>query len=175
MKKYQQRPGYKFCGGPCQREKSVAEFAKDSTNDDGLQRWCKECRKARSLAKKKNLLDGCIEKLDEKLLLAVAQAGRGGTTLPHQVQALEVFLQMMGGINGFMAYYAANLHATRPGSDARTKILNKILSVIQDCSDDAKVSKPRHLMSDEELEASVNERLNKLKVITVEPDVRESA
>lgn len=170
-------PQLKFCGGPCQKQKPIEAFARQSDKPDGRKPWCKQCLKERKLAQKKKQLDYALEHIDERALATLSQAKPGGTNLPHQVQALESIMSLIGGVQGFALLFAANMAATNPGSETRSRILNKVLSAIQLCSDDAKVAKPRHLMSDEELDAAINERMNRLRIHQViEPEsVRESA
>ncbi len=142
--------GGRKCKGPCQRELELEDFDRDSSKPDGYKAWCKDCRKVDQRSEAKSDIDKAIENLDAKALLLIKGAA-GGTNLPHQTEALEKIVEILGGVGGFAAYYVGNIVAADPGSVTRERMLNKILSAIQLCSDDAKVQKPRHLMSDEEL------------------------
>jgi hypothetical protein len=163
----------KQCGGPCQLEKPREEFDLDASKADGRRNWCKECRKDKKLAKARKGIDALLENVDASVLATLSVAPIGGTNLPHQVQALEGIIGLLGGVDGFNLVYVANLMATTPGSETRSRILNKILAAIQLCSDDAKVSKPLNACSEEELDARLKEQV--IRIAQVPPDARESA
>lgn len=170
--------GMKQCGGPCLQLLGLDEFDADNSKPDGKKTWCKHCR-AEQEEKKKDIqtresLTKLFDKMDASVLLSMGDEYGGGTNIPHQVQGLEVVIELMGGIRGFAMQYVAHMLATPPGSAMRQKALDKIWQLIMQCSDEGKVSKPRELMSDEELEADLNKRA--LKLHTINPsDIRESA
>lgn len=168
--------GLKQCRGPCHKVLAFEEFDRDESKPDKYKAWCKECRKARREAKTKSSLDETLAKIDDNLLAALRDSQPGGTNIPHQVQALEEIMSLLGGASGFAMYYTGTMLAAPPGSQTRERMLNKLLALVQSCSDDGKVSKPRELMTDEELEASIKQRAQRLGLGIIEPtDVRESA
>lgn len=170
-------PDIKKCRGPCQLERPRAEFDDDNGKADGKKGWCKECRKERALAKKENQFREVLENMDLSLLESLANARPGGTNLPHHFQVLESITALFGGVQGFAMYWNATFLAAPPGSQTRERMLTKMLGAYQAASDDGKVSKPRELMSKEELEASVQERLKRLRVApdTIDGEAREAS
>lgn len=164
----------KLCRGPCQMSKVLDQFDKDRSKPDGHKDWCKECRKKRDVRAGEDAITQAIMDLDDELLARVAGSPTGGTNLPHQVQAMEAILARLGGVEGLATYAVANMLAAPPGSQMREKFLSKIISLIQTCSDDGKVSKPRDLMSDEELKQMTEARMKRLGLIVEAVDVREA-
>jgi hypothetical protein len=170
----------KQCGGPCHKWLPDEYFDKDETKADGLRTWCKKCRskKAEHKAKQQASKDVAkiMEGIEAPVLATLRDTRGGGTNLPHQTQALERIIQLLGGLDGFAAFYVANILAAPPGSIIRERMLNKILAAIQLVSDDARVSKPRGQMSDEELAARIGKYgMKVLNGEVVDGDVRREA
>jgi hypothetical protein len=157
----------KVCSGPCQGCKPEDEFDRDDSKPDGLRTWCRQCRKERRDAVEDEAEGDAIRKMilsmDHTVLARLSEVNSdGGTNLPHQVQALECILQRLGGVEGFATYYVAQLIGSPVGGGIREKMLSKIWSAIQSCSDDGKVEKPRDAMSDEELLAITSARMKRM-------------
>lgn len=155
-------PDIKFCEGPCQTEKPIEEFDLDSSKRDGYKAWCKDCRKERRQESASEAVQLAVEHLDSNALAALREMQPGGGNMPPPVIAIERILQLLGGVNGFAMFYVGNMLAAQPGGQVRQRMLEKILVAIQTNAADPRVSKPRHLMSDEELEAEKQERLTRL-------------
>lgn len=172
--------GVKQCGH-CQERLPLDDehFDRDSSRPDGYRSWCKKCRSERKQAEvehnTKDALQQLMERMDANVLATLSGAPTGGTNLPHQVQSLEQIVSLLGGVRGFAMQFVACLQAAPPGSAVRASMLKKVMEAIQLCSDDAKVSKPRELMSDEELAASVEQRIKRLRIAPIDGEARESA
>jgi hypothetical protein len=168
-------PDLRQCTGPCQQRLTKDRFDKDASKADGLKAWCKECRRNKREAERDKQISQVLGDLDAATLVQLASAPSGGSALPHQVQALEAVMQLFGGVNGFANMYVANILAAPPGSQARQRALDKVWTAIQMCSDDAKVSKPREQMTDEELDQVTRERMKRMGIVIDATDVRETA
>lgn len=170
-------PDRKQCRGPCQQELPREAFDVDSGKPDGLKSWCKQCRQAKRKHAAGVSLGDFLARVDDRVLASLRGTQPGGTNLPHQVQALEAILALFGGIQGFAMYYTANCLAAPPGSQTRERALSKVIGMIEACSDSGKVSKPRELLTDEELDALIDERAARLRLAqhTIEGVARESA
>jgi hypothetical protein len=153
---------YKQCSGPCQQLLGREEFDTDNTKSDGLRSWCKQCRKKKELAAEFDQITKVVQSIEGPILATLGQAQTGGTNIPHQLQVIEGIVSLMGGIDGFVAFYVAQIMAAPPGGVIRERMLNTVWRAIQLTSDDARVQKPRHLQSDEELEAQLQTRLKLL-------------
>ena len=53
---YKNKPGFKTCT-KCKIEKSIEEFGKSNRDKDGLQDWCRECKKKNHLDHKEEIPD----------------------------------------------------------------------------------------------------------------------
>lgn len=149
----------KRCTGPCQQMLARAEFDADESKADGLRSWCKQCRKKKAEVKEQQEIIEIVQNIEAPVLATLSEVQTGGTNLPHRVEALERIISLLGGLNGFAAFYVSQIIAAPPGGVVRERMLNRVLSAIELSSDDAKVSKPRHLMSDEELDARFQAQL----------------
>lgn len=166
----------KHCFGPCQQMLNREEFDADSSKSDGLRSWCKQCRKKKEISNEFEQIAKVVQSIEAPILATLGSAQSGGTNIPHQLQVIEGIVGLMGGIDGFVAFYVAQIMAAPPGSQIRERMLNTIWRAIQLTSDDARVQKPRHLQSDEELEAQLNTRLKLLVAPMMEKvDDRRSA
>ena len=170
-------PKTKRCG-KCQRElpRTNDHYDADASKPDGFRQWCKMCRKGKREAVRAREIEKAVGNADLSLLLkqAVVRADAellkhigvhpdGGPTMPHTMQALESFMSMFGGLHGFTTYYMAQLIAADPGGTVKQKMLSEITSLIKECSDDAKVGKPPEMMTDDEFEAEVQKRQDRMK------------
>lgn len=166
---------HRVCQGPCQRMLPVDDFDKDRSKPDGYKSYCKTCRAAKRQAKQldemQSEIEKAVQKMDAEAILKIRRAA-GGTNLPHQVEALEAIMSLVGGVGGFAAFYVSCMLAAPAGSPIRSKMLDKLLNMIQLCSDDARVEMPDHLKSTEELRENAIKLLG-LKVI--DGQVREIA
>lgn len=164
------------CRGPCQQVLDVNEFDVDKDKVSGRKAWCKACRARKKAANNISDAEQIVASIDGTVLAQLKQASVGGTMLPHQIQALEAIMQLIGGVDGYAMLWAQTFTAAPPGSQTRERMLANLHKAIQACSDDGKVSKPRELMSDDELQASIDEKMKRLGLRTVDAnDVRESA
>ena len=152
-------PETKVCTGPCQQTLDRDEFDVDQSKSDGLRSWCKQCRKNKEAAVEMDQIATTVQNIEAPILATLGQAQSGGTNIPHQLQVIEGIVSLMGGVDGFVAFYVAQIMAAPPGGVIRERMLNTIWRAVQLTSDDARVQKPRHLQSDEELESQLNNRL----------------
>jgi hypothetical protein len=165
----------KLCGGPCQLAKTLDNFDRDRSKPGGYKSWCKECRKKRDASEGEDVIARAVNELDMELLARVAGAPIGGSNMPHQVKLMETILARLGGVEGMATLAVANMLAAPPGSQQRERFLSKVISLVQACSGDGKVSKPRELMSDEELKADTDKRMERLGLVVDAINVREAS
>lgn len=156
----------KFCG-KCQKElpKNRDFFDRDEGKEDGFKNWCKTCRKERrDLAKAKEASE-LIETLSKSVLANLADAKPGGTTIPHVAEIYQNVMALLGGVQGYSMLLAANLIAAPPGGQVRQRTLSDIAKMGMAVSDSNKVSMPSELMSDEDLEAELKRREERMKIL----------
>lgn len=171
--------GNKVCP-KCGDTLPLAEFDVDRSKPDGHKSWCKTCRATSELEKNnqkivrnQDAMQELFARIDGEALLSLSIAVSGGTNVPHQIQALEEIIALFGGVKGFALHFVATYQAAAPGSATRERMLLKLLTAIQVASEGGGVSKPRELMSDEELEAAAREHALRIAKDTL--DIRDSA
>jgi len=163
----------------CNLDLLVEDFDVDQSKPDGRKTHCKTCRSLEP----KQLISDTNAALREFFLrmdagvLANLSAVESGTTnnIPHKIQFLEEVLARIGGVGTLATLYVANMQAAAPGSAIKQRMLDKLVSAIFLCSDDGKVSKPRELMSDEELNAAAFQHAIRIAQDTIPVDAKETA
>ena len=162
----------------CNNNLLIEDFDVDQTKVDGRKSVCKTCR---SLDSRQEVVDTNVKlkeflmRMDVGVLDNLAASDPGGTNVPHRIQFLEETIALIGGVRGLAMMYVANLQASNVGSAQKQRMLDKLVTLISDCSDDGKVSKPREMMSDEELEAAAMQRAIRIAQDTIPQNVKESA
>lgn len=159
----------------CNLSLLVEDFDVDASKPDGRKSHCKTCRSLepkKLIADTNRALSEFLQRMDAGVLANLSGSEPGGTLVPHRVQFLEEVLALLGGVRGLAMQYVANMQAANPGSAIKQRMLDKLVQAIHLSSDDGKVSKPREMMTDEELA----QRAVKLAGFTVvDGDVKESA
>jgi hypothetical protein len=171
-----ERIGTKVCP-KCSLKLLVEDFDIDESKADGRKSWCQTCRETDRIEKQNRALSDnegnvrrLIDKIDAGVLLTLSEAQPGGTNVPHRVQLLEEIIALMGGVRGVAMQYVATFQAAPPGSAIRQRLLDKLVNAVHLSSEGGGVSKPRELMSDEELEREIAKRAIRLAQDTL-PDV----
>lgn len=145
------------CGVPKQLiAKNFRSLPKTDTKFDHV---CKPCRAALIRKQKLDRLEhrACNNFLEK--------ANSGGSNIPHTSEILESIVTLMGGANGLASALMAQYHAAPPGGRIRTSLLQMIFKLSQDVADSGATRAPAALLSDEELEAAIEERM-KTAVLT---------
>ncbi len=155
------------CCGKCNNEypKTADWFDKDSSKSDGFKNWCKKCREEqRKMARLENAAD-VLETLNKSLIASITTQSPGGTNIPHQAEMYQVLMSMMGGVQGWAMHWLAQYTAAPPGSQTRERMLGQMQKMAAAVSDSNKVQMPADLMSDEDLDAEIKKREERMRVI----------
>jgi len=145
-------PGWRTCDA-CGIPKRLCgkNYAKPHGKD--YDTICKPCRRKLIQKRKMDLLESnaCGSFLKK--------AGSGGSQLPHISEMLESIMGLMGGSNGFATALLHQYHAAPAGGRIRTQILQLIAKLTERVAESGATRAPASLMSDEELEAAIEERM----------------
>jgi hypothetical protein len=146
----------KICGH-CQKElpKNTDWFDRDQSKEDGFKNWCKACRKERRELARLQEAASIIDTLDKVVVANLANARPGGSDTPHQLEFFQYATMILGGVQGAVQFWAANMIAAKPGSQTRERAMGQYLKLMESCSGDGKVSPPPELMSEEDLKAAI--------------------
>jgi len=120
--------GVKFCTS-CGVRKSLGEFHKDESKEDGHRDTCKECRSKINEQKKQDRLDTKLAELEREGLETLATLGSGGSFDPHINEVFEAMLRPFGGVNGWAKNLFATYLACDPGSQKRVKIHDMMMQL----------------------------------------------
>jgi len=132
---------------------SPKNFKRTPGTQHTYQRICIPCNKlARQRKKLAKIESGALDSFMER-------AANGGATVPHTAELLESILTMFGGTNGFASMMLKQFFDAPPGSRMRTSIMEMILRLATKNTEQGGAKKPVTLMSDEELEEAINDRL----------------
>ena len=144
-------PGWRTCEA-CGEPKKMASFRKSKTGE-GHDYVCKGCQQ--KIAKNRRL-----ERLDTQACKSfLAKARGGGSDIPHTSEMLESIMTLFGGSHGFAAMLSHQYHSSPPGGRIRNQVLEMIVRLTGKVAESGATSAPVSLMSDEELEAELNNRL----------------
>lgn len=89
----------------------------------------------------------------------VKAASRGGARIPHTSEMLESIMTLFGGSQGLASVLAQQYYAAPAGGRIRNSILEMILKLVTKTAETGGTTKPTSLMTDEELEAALAQRL----------------
>jgi len=120
-----------------------------------FQHVCKSCVRAQ---RAKQRIARAETRATETFLAEVAPR-RGGSNIPHTSELLESVYTLFGGVNGVANAMALQYHAAPPGGRIRTAILESIVRLTTKAAESGTTSKPISLMSDEELEQRLAQKL----------------
>jgi hypothetical protein len=84
---------------------------------------------------------------------------RGGSNIPHSTELLESIYTLFGGVNGLANELAHTYHSAPPGGRIRTSILESVVRLTNNVAESGAVQKPVSLMSDDELEARLAQKI----------------
>lgn len=143
----------------CDRRKPLNSdyFDRDMDKESGFRTVCKQCRKEIREGEEEPptlSLQDSSDLNDRNVLEAVKELSRVGgdpNNLPHIATVLENLMRAFGGIEGFSRHVALNYLASRPGSMARNKILQSIMSMAVKVSESGATKPPLDLMDEADL------------------------
>lgn len=85
--------------------------------------------------------------------------------LPHIASVLENLMRAFGGVEGFSRHVALNYLASAPGSMARNKMLQSIMSMAVKVSESGAAKVPLELLDDSDIEREIEKRARRLRVL----------
>lgn len=145
--------GWRTCSA-CELPKELTgkHFPKIKGSDD-FSPVCKSCTKALMQKKKLERLEAnaCGDFLKK--------AGKGGSEIPHTSEMLESIMHLLGGSHGFASALISQYHAAPAGGRIRTQILEMVAKLTTKVAESGATRAPIALMSDSELEAELNKRI----------------
>ena len=145
--------GWRTCSA-CELPKELTgkHFPKIKGSDD-FSPVCKSCTKALMQKKKLERLEAnaCGDFLKK--------AGKGGSEIPHTSEMLESIMHLLGGSHGFASALISQYHAAPAGGRIRTQILEMVAKLTTNVAESGATRAPIALMSDSELEAELNKRI----------------
>jgi hypothetical protein len=144
-------PGWRTCEA-CGEPKKMASFRKSKTGE-GHDYVCKGCQQ--KIAKNRRL-----ERLETQACKSfLAKARGGGSEIPHTSEMLESIMSLFGGSHGFAAMLSHQYHSAPPGGRIRNQVLEMIVRLTGKVAESGATRAPVSLMSDEELEAEIEKRM----------------
>jgi hypothetical protein len=120
-----------------------------------LQPICKQCYK---LVRHKQKVESTSRRAAESFMQAPV-VRRGGSNIPHSTELLESIYTLFGGVNGLANELAHTYHSAPPGGRIRTSILESVVRLTNNVAESGAVQKPVSLMSDDELEARLAQKI----------------
>ena len=120
-----------------------------------LQPICKACYK---LVKHRQKIETTSRRAAEAFMQAPL-VRRGGSNIPHSTELLESIYGLFGGVNGLANELAHTYHSAPPGGRIRTSILETVVRLTNNVADSGAVQKPVSLMTDDELEARLAQKI----------------
>lgn len=137
-------------------------FDVDNDKDDGLKTICKGCRKLGSEVKRNTKISENIDMMDKASLALIRQLARGGSECPHVAELYQNIMQAFDGAGGFAIHFMNQYLAAQPGSTQRTKMLDLLMRLATKVTDSGAAQMPLDLMSDEDLQHTLEQRTLKL-------------
>ncbi len=92
------------------------------------------------------------------------RATTGGSNIPHTAELLESIMNYFGGANGFASLLMKQYFEAPPGSRIRNQIIEAIIRLASKNTEQGGARKPTSLLSEDELEAEINKRLEQAVV-----------
>lgn len=144
-------------------------FDKKVDAGSGFRTTCKTCRKHERMEQteittpkagnmEQLLASGdlaLVNKFGEMMTLGAA----GGTSVPHIAEVYESVMSAFGGPAGYAAQIVATYLAASPGSQVRQRVLTMIAKMAGDATESGKATIRLDLLTDEELDAVVKDRM----------------
>jgi hypothetical protein len=147
--------GWRVCEA-CRTPKPLnhKNFRKAPDGKKGHDYVCVPCRKALKAKQK-------LERMETNACMAfVAKASSGGSHVPHTSELLESVMDLFGGSNGFATQLVRQYYAAPAGGRIRTSILDMVVKLTGKVAESGATRAPVALLTDEELEKELNERIN---------------
>lgn len=124
---------------------------------------CRDCmREVKREAKKKARERTAQNVEDDALTAFLSKATQGGENIPHSAELLERTMEYFGGSSGFAALIVKQYFDSPPGSGTRTKILETCVRMTLKNTELGGAKKPMDQWSDDELEAELDARLQRV-------------
>jgi hypothetical protein len=120
-----------------------------------LQPICKACHK---LVKHKQKMDSTSRRAAEAFMSAPL-VRKGGSNIPHSTELLESVYNLFGGVNGLANELVHTYHSAPSGGRIRTSILETVVRLTNNVAESGAVQKPVSLMTDDELEARLAQKI----------------
>lgn len=116
-------------------------------------RKASQAQKAESRARKMAQIEGrAVDSL-------IAATRVGGATVPHSAELLEQLMTYFGGVAGFSSIVLKQYFDAKPGSAARTKMLEMMTRLVTTNAEQGGSKKPLTFWSEDELNAEIEQRL----------------
>lgn len=154
----------RICGVPKERRRKFFARLKGGQYDQR----CRQCRtKAKKRAvrraseKRKSAMNRMEKVAVDRLLGSIHT---GGSTVPHTAELLESLMQYFGGVNGLAAMFFKQYCDSKPGSSFRTKMLDTAVRLVSKNTEVGGAKKPLELMTAEEIEAEIEERIRMVAI-----------
>lgn len=148
----------------CAEELPIEAFDRDASKPDGYKSHCKKCRAAALESRRLQQAGQVLQELQNGLIRNLAHSKPGGPDLPHIAEVCQSIIHLFGGVDGMAQQFLANYIAAKPGSLTRERMLSNLMKMNAVVSDSKKVEMPVELMSDQDLQAEIEERKKRLMV-----------
>lgn len=137
----------------CKLLKPIKSFPRVVGTQSNYQTKCKSCKvKARNQLK--------LDRLEgEAVRTYLTKASDGGSNIPHTAELLEGIMNYFGGANGFASLVMKQYFESKPGSRMRNSLLEMVVRLASKNTEQGGARKPVSLLTDDELEAEINSRL----------------
>lgn len=106
--------------------------------------------------------EALVAGISEAALRALSSTLDEGKNVPHSAEMLEEIYRVCKGPKGLAALLMKQYIDIEPGKPGRTRILEAIIRTTVQNTQLGGANKPLHLMSDDELEAEMNRRMEKI-------------
>lgn len=127
---------------------------------------CRDCARAHERIRKKRAAKrrrDSLEKIERDACnTLITKAGPGGANVPHSAELLEELMTYFGGVKGYASMFAKQYHEAPPGGSMRTRMLESMTRLVAANTAMGGAQKPVSMMSDDELEAQLNDKLREV-------------
>lgn len=124
---------------------------------------CLICRAKVNRGKKKKRKEADMRAIEDGAVNTFLQsATRGGDNIPHSSELLERLMEYFGGSSGFAAMMVKQYFDSPPGGSHRTKLLEGVVRLVTKNTELGGAKKPLAQWTDEEIEAELDSRLQKI-------------
>ena len=127
---------------------------------------CRECAREHERIRTKRAAKRRREALEQIERNAcntlITKAGPGGANVPHSAELLEELMTYFGGVKGYASMFAKQYHEAPPGGSMRTRMLESMTRLVAANTAMGGAQKPVSMMSDEELEGQLNDKLREV-------------